>query len=68
MRVRLVRLAVFCAAVVAFAAPLAAQTFTGRIDVTVADATSATCRVSRLRSVGRRLRWRSLTRRVRRTS
>ena len=41
MRVRLVRLAMLCAAVVAFAAPLAAQTFTGRIDVTVADATGA---------------------------
>ena len=41
MRVRLAGLAMLCAAVVAFAAPLAAQTFTGRIDVTVADATGA---------------------------
>ena len=41
MRVRLVRLAMLCAAVMAFAMPLSAQTFTGRIDVTVADATGA---------------------------
>ena len=41
MRVRVARLAMLCAAVVALAAPLAAQTFTGRIDVTVADATGA---------------------------
>ena len=41
MRVRLVRLAVLCAAVVAFAAPLFAQSYTGRIDVTVADSTGA---------------------------
>ena len=41
MRVRVVRLAVLCAAIVAFAAPLSAQTYTGRIDVTVADSTGA---------------------------
>ncbi len=41
MRVRLVRLAVLCAAVMAFAAPLFAQSYTGRIDVTVADTTGA---------------------------
>ena len=41
MRVRLVRLAVLWAALVAFAAPLSAQTYTGRIDVIVADATGA---------------------------
>ncbi len=41
MRVRVVRLAMLCAAVMACAMPLAAQTFTGRIDVTVADATGA---------------------------
>lgn len=41
MRVRLVRLAMLCAALVALAGPLFAQTFTGRIDVTVADTTGA---------------------------
>jgi hypothetical protein len=41
MRVRLVRFAVLCAALAAFAAPLSAQTYTGRIDVTVADSTGA---------------------------
>ena len=41
MRVRFVRLAVLCAALVAFATPLAAQTYTGRIDVTVTDSTGA---------------------------
>src|SRR5687768_11347811 len=41
MRVRLVQLAVLWAAVVAFAAPSSAQTYTGRVDVVVADATGA---------------------------
>ena len=41
MRVRLVRLAVLCTALAAFATPLSAQTYTGRIDITVADSTGA---------------------------
>ncbi|CAN5772504.1 hypothetical protein BH24ACI5_BH24ACI5_13590 [soil metagenome] len=41
MRVRLARLMMLCAALVAFAAPSAAQVFTGRIDVTVTDTTGA---------------------------
>ena len=42
MRVRLARLMVLCLAVLAFAAvPSAAQEYTGRIDVSVADATGA---------------------------
>ncbi len=41
MRVRLVRLAVLCAAVMAFATPLSAQVYTGRIDVTAVDSTGA---------------------------
>ncbi|HJR59068.1 MAG TPA: carboxypeptidase regulatory-like domain-containing protein [Vicinamibacterales bacterium] len=41
MRVRLARLAVLCAALLAFATPAAAQVYTGRIDITVADTTGA---------------------------
>ena len=41
MSVRLTRLMVLCAAVLAFAVPSAAQEYTGRIDVSVADATGA---------------------------
>ena len=41
MRVRLTGLAVLCASLLAFAAPSAAQNYTGRIDVTVADSTGA---------------------------
>ncbi|HVL66230.1 MAG TPA: TonB-dependent receptor [Vicinamibacterales bacterium] len=41
MRVRLARLAVLCAMIMAFTTPSAAQQFTGRIDVTVTDSTGA---------------------------
>ena len=41
MRVRLARLAVLCASLLALATPSAAQVFTGRIDVTVTDSTGA---------------------------
>lgn len=41
MRVRLARLAVLCASLLALATPSAAQVYTGRIDVTVTDSTGA---------------------------
>jgi hypothetical protein len=41
MKVRLVRLAVLCASLLALATPAAAQVYTGRIDVTVTDTTGA---------------------------
>ena len=41
MKLRLVRLLVLAAAVLAFATPSSAQVFTGRIDVTVSDSTGA---------------------------
>ena len=41
MRVRLARLAVLCASLLAFAAPASAQVYTGRVDVTVTDSTGA---------------------------
>lgn len=41
MRERLARLAVLCASLLAFAAPSAAQVYTGRIDITVTDSTGA---------------------------
>jgi len=41
MRVRLARLAVLCASLLAFAAPASAQVYTGRIDITVTDSTGA---------------------------
>jgi len=41
MTLRLARLMVICAALVAFAAPSSAQVYTGRIDVTVTDTTGA---------------------------
>ncbi|MEX2661435.1 MAG: carboxypeptidase regulatory-like domain-containing protein [Vicinamibacterales bacterium] len=41
MRVRLVRLAVLCAALMAFATPLSAQVYTGRVNIVVADSTGA---------------------------
>jgi hypothetical protein len=41
MRVRLARLAVLCASIVALATPSAAQVYTGRIDMTVTDTTGA---------------------------
>jgi len=41
MRVRLARLAVLCASLLALATPSAAQVYTGRIDITVADTTGA---------------------------
>jgi hypothetical protein len=41
MRVRLARLAVLCASLVAFTTPAEAQIYTGRIDITVTDTTGA---------------------------
>jgi hypothetical protein len=41
MRERLARLTVLCASLLAFATPSAAQVYTGRIDITVADSTGA---------------------------
>ena len=41
MRERLARLAVLCASLLAFAAPSAAQVYTGRMDITVTDSTGA---------------------------
>ena len=41
MRFRLARLMVLAAAVLAFATPISAQTYTGRVDITVADSTGA---------------------------
>lgn len=41
MKERLVRVALLCAAFAAFAAPSAAQVYTGRIDITVTDSTGA---------------------------
>ena len=41
MRFRLAQLMVLAAAVLAFATPTSAQTYTGRIDVTIADSTGA---------------------------
>jgi hypothetical protein len=41
MRVRLVRLAVLCAALAAFATPLSAQVYTGRVNIVVTDSTGA---------------------------
>ena len=41
MRVRLARVAVLCASLLAFAAPSEAQVYTGRIDITVTDSTGA---------------------------
>jgi hypothetical protein len=41
MRVRLARLAVLCASLVAFTTPAEAQVYTGRIDITVTDTTGA---------------------------
>ena len=41
MNVRLARVMVLAAALVAFASPASAQVFTGRVDVTVADSTGA---------------------------
>src|SRR5687767_10395320 len=41
MRFRLARLMVMAAAVLAFATPALAQTYTGRVDITVADSTGA---------------------------
>src|SRR5690349_3226838 len=41
MRERLARLAVLCASLLALATPSAAQVYTGRIDITVADSTGA---------------------------
>jgi hypothetical protein len=41
MRVRLARLAVLCASLLALAAPALAQVYTGRIEVTVTDSTGA---------------------------
>ena len=41
MRVRLARLAVLCASLLALTAPASAQVYTGRIDITVTDSTGA---------------------------